>query len=115
VFVDATSQRMRHHQGDLLFMLGASSIAAGAIGLFATLLYPLIAFSLFSLGLGLPAYFKATGDLRKMRNNLVDPAGEPQTQLGRTCGLIGSIVGVVGLVVGFIVFLFKAEVRWWFS
>jgi hypothetical protein len=109
VFAEATDNRMRPHQGDLMVMLGASSIVAGVIGLFApciSFLYFLVAFSLVALGLGVPVMLKAKKDLRAMRSSLVDPAGEGQTRTGWICGIIGAALGGFGIAIMLLVMFF---------
>jgi hypothetical protein len=99
VFADATDDRMRPHQGDLMVMLGASSIVAGVISLFIPCSYYLVAFSAVALGLGVPVAMKGKKDLRAMRANLVDPAGEGQTRTGWICGIVGASLGALSIAV----------------
>ena len=114
VFAQASeaTQRVRPHQGQLIFNLGATTIGGGALGLLGTGLmlisgywYPLLVFSLFAAGVGGPVYFKAGNDLRKMKANVVDPSGEQQTQQGQFFALIGAVLGAVGIALGTIIII----------
>jgi hypothetical protein len=102
----AATERVKPHQGQLIWALGLASVGTGALGLLGAMLvlfwpgwYPLAVFALFAAGVGLPVYFKAVNDLRRMRSGHVDPAGEPQTQQGQMFALAGGILGAVSLAV----------------
>src|SRR5262249_46621937 len=103
-FAVATENRIRPHQGGLILALGISSIGSSLLGLLGgcPLLYFMLVFALAGMGIGLPVWFKGSSDLRKMKTNLVDPAGQGQTQTGRILGLVGGIIGGIGLMIGFI-------------
>lgn len=113
VFADATDNRMRPHQGDLMVMLGASSIVAGVIGLLAPCVhYLFLAFCAVALGLGVPVMMKGKRDLRAMRSQLVDPAGEGQTRTGWICGIVGSSLGAFGIVIMVLFMLFYVIMKY---
>lgn len=112
VFTSATANRMRPHQGQLVFTIGATSIGFAVVGLAGMIWLYMLAFSLAALGLGVPAVVKAGADLHKMKLNLMDPAGEGQTRLGRILGMVGAILGGLELLVGVIRILFNVEVRY---
>jgi hypothetical protein len=56
--------------------------------------------SAVALGLGITAWLLGQADLVKMGQGVMDPAGRGQTQSGRTCGIIGTVLGGLGLVCG---------------
>ena len=105
-FADATTDRMRPHQGGLILGMGIASLVTGILGLFGLCggllpaLYAFLVFSLAGTSLGIPVWVKGGADLRKMKHNLVDPAGEGATKTGRLFGLIGAILGIVEMVIG---------------
>lgn len=101
VFAEAAEAkgRAKPHQGPLIWGLGIASVATGAIGLAGAFWYPLAALSLFAAAVGLPVYFKAVGDLRRMKTGHVDPSGEAQTQQGQMFALAGGGLGAVGLAI----------------
>jgi len=68
------------HRGTLVLVLGVMSIA----------LLPIC--SLPSLPLGICAWIMGLSDLRKMRQNEMDPLGEGSTQAGWICGMIGTLL-----------------------
>jgi hypothetical protein len=44
-------------------------------------------------------------DLKEMRAGRMDPEGESNTNVGRICGMISTILHIVGLVVGCLLFV----------
>ncbi|MFH1502433.1 MAG: DUF4190 domain-containing protein [Candidatus Eisenbacteria bacterium] len=48
--------------------------------------------------LGIIAWVMGKGDLREMQEGKRDPSGEQLTKAGMICGIIGTILGVVGLL-----------------
>jgi hypothetical protein len=48
--------------------------------------------------LGPIAWLLATADLKKIRAGLMDPAGESPTHTGRVCGIIATVLGLIGLL-----------------
>jgi predicted Zn finger-like uncharacterized protein len=81
------------HRGTLILVLGIVSIVlrGALIGGF----------------LGLPAWIMGKRDLGKMDRGEMDPAGRGNTQAGYICGIIGTIIGGLELLlcVGYIAFL----------
>ena len=51
---------------------------------------------------GIAAWIMGNGDLKAIRAGQMDPSGEGLTQGGRICGMIATILAVVGLVVGLV-------------
>jgi hypothetical protein len=47
------------------------------------------------LPLGIAAWIMGQGDLRKMRENVMDPEGRGLTQAGWICGIIGTILNAL--------------------
>ena len=78
-------RRRRHdyepHRGSLIMTLGIISL------FFAHLI------------LGPIAWIMANHDLEAMRQGKMDPEGESATNTGRICGMISTILGIVGIVV----------------
>ena len=54
---------------------------------------------------GIAAWVMGNSDLRAMRAGQMDPTGEGVTQGGRICGMVATILALLGLVaaVGFMV------------
>jgi hypothetical protein len=72
---------MKPHRGTLILVLGILSIPC--CGLFT----------------GIPAWVMATGDLKQMDAGMMDPAGRSNTNGGRICGIIGTCLSIVGIIV----------------
>ena len=47
---------------------------------------------------GIIAWVMGNGDLREIRAGRMDRSGEGMTQAGRICGMIGTILGLLGFV-----------------
>lgn len=47
---------------------------------------------------GIVAWAMGSKDLKEMRDGLRDSAGEQMTKAGMICGIIGTILGVLGLI-----------------
>jgi hypothetical protein len=54
--------------------------------------------------LGPIAWIMGNNDLAAIRAGRMDPEGESQTNTGRICGMVSTILAGVGLVIGLIVF-----------
>jgi hypothetical protein len=48
--------------------------------------------------LGPIAWVMGSQDLAEMRAGRMDPEGESSTSAGRTCGIIGTVIGIVLIV-----------------
>jgi hypothetical protein len=83
-------RRRRHdyepHRGSLIMTLGIISL------FFAHLI------------LGPIAWIMANHDLEAMRLGKMDPEGESATNTGRICGMISTILGIIGVVVAVVFF-----------
>jgi hypothetical protein len=83
-------RRGQPHRGTLILVLGILSLVV----------LPFI--------LGPIAWTMGTTDLKKMREGVMDREGEQNTNIGRTCGMIGTILGFLccgGYAISFIFFL----------
>jgi len=49
--------------------------------------------------LAIAAWVMGSSDLKEMNAGTMDPAGRGNTQVGKVCGIIGTILMVVGLVI----------------
>ena len=56
--------------------------------------------------LAIVAWILGSGDLKAMDAGTMDPAGRGNTQAGRICGIIGTILLILGLLVGVLLFGF---------
>ncbi len=56
--------------------------------------------------LGIGAWVMGNNDLREMNGGLMDPTGRDSTSAGRICGIIGTVLFIVQIVVIFVAFLF---------
>jgi predicted Zn finger-like uncharacterized protein len=79
---------MQPHRGTLILVLGILSLVVFA-------------------PLGIVAWVLGNNDLKEMRAGRMDPEGEGQTNAGRICGMIGTILMGVGLLccVGYFIFI----------
>jgi hypothetical protein len=82
------------HRGQTVLTLGVISVVCGVVTFIAC---PFLC--VFGLGLGIPAWVMGHRDLKKMRLNLMDPRGEPRTRSGWICGMVGTILGGMGLLI----------------
>jgi heme/copper-type cytochrome/quinol oxidase subunit 4 len=48
--------------------------------------------------LGIIAWVMGSGDLKEMREGKRDPSGEQMTKAGMICGIIGTILGILGFL-----------------
>ena len=54
--------------------------------------------------LGIAAWVMGSGDLKQMDAGAMDPSGRGNTQAGKICGIIGTILMVIGIIVFGILF-----------
>jgi ribosomal protein L40E len=89
------------HRGQTVITLGVISVVCGGISMMGC---PFL--SVFGLGLGIPTWVMGQRDLKKMRSGVMDPRGEAQTRNGWVCGIVGTILSILGmLVLAFIITL----------
>ena len=62
--------------------------------------------------LGIAAWIMGSGDLKQMAAGTMDPSGRSTTQAGKICGIIATILLILGVIVGvlFLVFGMAAAV-----
>ena len=77
---------MKPHRGTLILVLGILSIVLCQI-------------------LGIPAWVMGNGDLKQMDAGTMDPSGRSITNAGRICGIVATILLILGVVAGFAFFL----------
>jgi len=80
-------RRKRVRRSDLLPHRGTVVLVMGILSL---VVMPII--------LGPIAWVMANNDLKEMRAGRMDPEGESNTNAGRICGIIGTIMGSLGLI-----------------
>lgn len=102
------------HRGTLVMILGIVSVALGAASLPAVCCGPLGLLTLIATPLGITAWVLGHKDLQRMQLRQMDPQGESQTRAGWICGIIGTALGICGLLgcgiyVSFIVFTMFAQ------
>jgi hypothetical protein len=54
--------------------------------------------------LGIVAWIMGANDMKEMDAGTMDPAGRSNTQAGKICGIIGTILMVLGIAVCFLFF-----------
>jgi hypothetical protein len=54
--------------------------------------------------LGIAAWIMGGNDLKEMDAGTMDPAGRGNTQAGKICGIIATILCIIGLLIGMLVF-----------
>jgi len=77
---------MKPHRGTLILVLGILSIVLCQI-------------------LGIPAWVMGNGDLKQMDAGTMDPSGRSITNAGRICGIVATILLILGALAGFAFFL----------
>ena len=57
---------------------------------------------------GIIAWVMGNKDLAAMDAGLMDPSGRDQTNAGRTCGIVGTIIGILAVLgmIAYFVFIF---------
>ena len=86
--MDATSsQSVEPHRGTLILVLGILGLVV-------------------CMPCGIVAWVMANGDLKKMGEGRMDKEGEGMTKAGKICGIIATILAIIGLLIFVVVFLF---------
>jgi hypothetical protein len=80
---------MKPHRGTMILVLGILGLIVCA-------------------PLGIVAWIMGGNDLKEMDAGTMDPSGRGNTQAGKICGMIATILMIVGFVIGFLVFMFIA-------
>jgi predicted Zn finger-like uncharacterized protein len=81
------------HRGGLILALGIISLVPMGCSLIAPF-----------------AWYMGSKDLRKIRNGTMDPEGESMTTAGWICGIIGSVILIISVLVGCVYAIFFAVV-----
>ena len=58
--------------------------------------------------LGIVAWVMGNGDLKEMDAGQMDPSGRSTTNAGRICGMIATILLIVGVIIGIVAVAFGA-------
>jgi hypothetical protein len=53
--------------------------------------------------LGIAAWVMGSSDLKEIDAGTMDPAGRGTTQAGKICGIIGTILMIIGVIVGILI------------
>ncbi len=78
---------MKPHRGTLILVLGILGLVlCGPVGI--------------------AAWVMGSNDLKEIDAGTMDPAGRGTTQAGKICGMIATILLIVGVVIGALFFLF---------
>jgi hypothetical protein len=83
---DVPARRYRRRR-DMLPHRGSTVLTLGILSIF-----------LLQVILGPIAWVMANQDLEEMRRGRMDPEGESATSAGRTCAIIGTVIGIVIVV-----------------
>jgi hypothetical protein len=88
------------HRGDVILILGYLSLGG--------LLLAFSCFGLVSLILGISAWIMGSHDLAEMRAGRMDPDGRSSTKVGRTCGIIATVITALGAAAAVVVYFILA-------
>ncbi len=72
---------MKPHRGTTILVLGILSLVCCGL-------------------LGIPAWLMGNADLKEMAAGTMDPAGQGTTSAGKICGIIGTVLAILGALVG---------------
>lgn len=77
---------MKPHRGTLILVLGILGLlVCGPIGI--------------------AAWVMGSGDLKEMDAGTMDPSGRGNTNAGKICGIIATVLTIIGVIVGGAIFL----------
>ncbi len=77
---------MKPHRGTTILVLGILSLLCCGL-------------------LGIPAWLMGNADLKEMAAGTMDPAGQGTTNAGKICGIIGTVLAILGALVGIVYFV----------
>jgi hypothetical protein len=77
-------RRLTPHRGGMILAFGIMGLVLGGLGLI----------------FGPIAWIMGNADLREMRAGRMDPSGESTTNTGRILGMVATLLGLIGLVIG---------------
>src|SRR2546427_97319 len=63
---------------------------------------------LWGLGFGIPAWIMGQSDLNKIRCGAMDPEGEDNTRGGMICGIIGTCLGALSVLIIAVILMLMA-------
>ncbi len=78
---DNTAANMKPHRGTLILVLGILSLVVCS-------------------PLGIFAWIMGSNDLREMDAGTMDPSGRDTTKAGRICGIIGTVLLALSVLIG---------------
>ena len=81
---------LKPHRGTMILVLGILSLVIGCVGWI----------------MGIMAWTMGNADLRAMDAGIMDPTGRGITQAGKICGVIGTLLQLVGVALVVIWMLF---------
>jgi len=84
-----SSSSLRPHRGVLILVFGILGLV---------LCFPF----------GIAAWIMGNGDMKEIRSGRMDPTGEGLTQAGRICGIVATVLALLGVVVFFLLLVFGA-------
>jgi hypothetical protein len=99
------------HRGTMVLVFGILSIVFGAVVPAGACCGPLAVAGFVGLGMGIAAWVMGRRDLAKIDAGTMDPRGRGSTKAGKICGIIGTLVSslmillLLGLVVFYVVFM----------
>jgi hypothetical protein len=82
---DRYGRRLEPHRGSTVLVLGILGLVVCGI-------------------LGIIAWVMGSADLAKMREGTMDPEGEGMTRAGQICGIVSTLLIILGIVFGIIIF-----------
>jgi len=77
---------MKPHRGTLILVLGILSLVCCG-------------------PLGIAAWLMGNTDLKEMAAGTMDPTGQGMTNAGKICGIIGTVLTILGAILGIIYFV----------
>jgi hypothetical protein len=85
-FQQPDKQLMKPHRGTLILVLGILGLVICG-------------------PLGIAAWIMGSGDLKEMDAGTMDPSGRSNTNVGKICGIIATILMIVGVLIGGAIFI----------
>jgi hypothetical protein len=89
---------MMPDRSGLILGLGIGSLVTALLSCAGVAFAPCGFSGIISLGLGIAAWVMGNTDIRAMQQGRMNPAGLSTTRTGKTCGMIGVILFIVGFL-----------------